>query len=134
MRPLGLLAALMILAGAALLIYGIIAGEMQVALLLIVPVIYGSSTLGILAIGLIIVGVLVLMADLALSASAGELEHALVDDGDRAGSKKAEFGGVVLIGPVPIIFGSNRRMTILAIVVAVAILMIMILSLFYSGG
>ncbi len=133
MRPFRILAAFMILAGAGLLVYGVVAGEMQVALLLIVPVIYGSSALGFLAIGLIIAGILVSMADFALSASAEGAEEALVDD-DRARSKKAEFGGVILIGPIPIIFGADRRMTFLAIMVAVAILVIMILSLFYSGG
>ena len=58
MRPLRILAAFMILAGAALLAYSVATGEMQVALVLIVPVIYGSSAVGILAIGLVIAGVL----------------------------------------------------------------------------
>ena len=135
MRPLRILAAFIILAGAALLAYSVATGEMQVALVLIVPVVYGSSAMGILAIGLVIAGVFIFMVDPFLDANAEDAERDPAEETAQPGiTKKPEFGGVVLIGPIPIIFGSSKGMTLFAIVVAVIILAIMVLSLFYSGG
>jgi uncharacterized protein (TIGR00304 family) len=124
----------MILAGAALLAYSVATGEMQVALVLIVPVIYGSSALGIMAIGLVIAGVLIFMVDPFLSANAENAEGLADETAQTKAAKKPEFGGVVLIGPIPIILGSSRGMAIFAVVVAVIVLVIMVLSLFYAGG
>jgi uncharacterized protein (TIGR00304 family) len=135
MRPLRILAAFVILAGVALLIYGVAIGEMQVALLLIVPVIFGSSILGILAIGLIIAGVFVAIADSFLSAERKSSQDRLSNEsGLTETPKRKEFGGVVLIGPIPIVFGSSKRMALLAAVIAVIILVLMILSFFFSSG
>jgi uncharacterized protein (TIGR00304 family) len=135
MRPLRILAALMILAGAALLVYAIAVGEMQVALLLIVPVIYGSSSLGILAISLVIVGIFVAMADSYLGAGKEESQEGLPNEEGRPKTdRRTEFGGVVFIGPIPILFGSNRRMTIFVAVLAAIVLAVMLLSLFYIRG
>jgi len=40
-------------------------------------------------------------------------------------SASTEYGGVVLIGPIPIIFGSSPEMAVTGIVVAAVILLIM---------
>lgn len=47
--------------------------------------------------------------------------------------KKVEVkgGGVVMIGPVPIIFGSDARWTVIAVLLAIALI---ILSLLFSLG
>jgi uncharacterized protein (TIGR00304 family) len=135
MRPLRILAAVMILAGAILLVYGIAVGDMQVALLVIVPVIYGSSSLGILAIGLVIGGIVVAMADPFLGVGKEESRDVLSNEEGRSkNERRIEFGGVVFIGPIPILFGSNRRMTIFVAVLAAIVLAIMLLSLFYIRG
>lgn len=135
MRPLRILATLMILAGAALLVYTIAVGDMQVALLLIVPVIYGSSSLGILAIGLVIGGILLAMADSFIGAGKGGPEDVLSNkEGRPKTDERTEFGGVVFVGPIPILFGSSRRMTVFVAVLAAIVLAIMLLSLFYIRG
>jgi uncharacterized protein (TIGR00304 family) len=125
----------MIMAGVSLLAYCVAIGDMQVALVLIVPVIFGSSILGIMAIGLIIVGVFVAIADSFLREER-ELSQDRLQNGSglTETSKRKEFGGVVLIGPIPIMFGSSKRMAILAAVIAVIILVLMILSFFLSRG
>jgi uncharacterized protein (TIGR00304 family) len=135
MRPLRILAALMILAGAALLVFTIAVGEMQVALLLIVPMIYGSSSLGILAIGLVIAGIFVAIADSFFDAGKEESQDALSNEEGRSKTEgHTEFGGVVFIGPIPILFGSSRRMTVFVAILAAIVLAIMLLSLFYIRG
>ena len=56
------------------------------------------------------------------------------DEGDRNedGRKKTEVrgGGVILIGPIPIIFGTDIRWTVVAMVLA---LVLLILGLFLTG-
>jgi uncharacterized protein (TIGR00304 family) len=135
MRPWRILALFVIVAGVSLLAYCVAIGEMQVALVLIVPVIFGSSILGILAIGLIIAGVFVAIADSFLSAEGESSQDRLSNEsGLTETPKRKEFGGVVLIGPIPIVFGSSKGMTLLAAVIAVIILVLMVLSLFFIRG
>jgi len=130
-----ILAICMIVAGAALLVYCIAIGEMQVALVLIVPVVFGSSILGILVIGLIIAGVFVAIADSFLSSERESSPDRLPnEDGLTGTAQRKGFGGVVLIGPIPIVFGSSKRMALLAAVIAVIILVLMVLSFFFSRG
>ena len=53
----------------------------------------------------------------------------LVFAGMLAGSGEAEAGGVIMIGPIPIAFGTSRRMAMGAMLLA-ALLMILWLILF----
>ena len=43
-----------------------------------------------------------------------------------------EYGGVVVIGPFPVIFGSNSRMAVLAGVLGVILMLLSIFLLFYG--
>ncbi len=133
MRPLRALAAFLIIAGAALTIYGVAAGEMQVALIIFVPVITGSSIVGILAIGSIIVGVLIAMADAFLGAGTESPQEAVPAEGQAKERAKTEFGGVMLIGPIPIVFGSSNRAALYALLIAFVILVLFVLALFLGG-
>ena len=133
MRPLRALAAILIFAGAALTVFGIATGEMQLALIVIVPVIIGSSVLGILAIGSIMAGVFVGIADLFLGGAAEVPQdtNSSEEISPRSASKK-EFGGVVLIGPIPIVFGSSKKAAMYAMVIALIVLVLLVLGLFLS--
>ena len=135
MRPLRILALFVIVTGAALLAYCVAIGEMQVALLLIVPVIFGSSVLGILAIGLIIAGVFIAIADSFLSAERESSPDRLPNEGGLTETpKREELGGMVFIGPIPIVFGSGKKMAIFVAIIAVVVLVLMVLSFFFSSG
>ena len=135
MRPLRILALFVIVTGAALLAYCVAIGEMQVALLLIVPVIFGSSVLGILAIGLIIAGVFIAIADSFLSAERESSPDRLPNEGGLTETpKRKELGGMVFIGPIPIVFGSGKKMAIFVAIIAVVVLVLMVLSFFFSSG
>jgi uncharacterized protein (TIGR00304 family) len=135
MRPLRILAAFVILAGVALLIYSVAIGEMQVALVLIVPVIFGGSILGVLAIGLIIAGVFVFIADSFLGARSEGEPDGLSDEGYPSPPKiKGEFGGVVFIGPIPIIFGSSKKVTIYAVILSIVVFLLIVMGLFLASS
>jgi len=46
---------------------------------------------------------------------------------------QVKTGGIVLIGPIPIIFGNDKNMVIIAIIAAI-IIIILSYILFYRGG
>ncbi len=128
MRPLRALAVFLVLAGAALTVFGVATGEMQVALIVFIPVIMGSSALGILAIGSIIAGIFVAVADLFLQTDTMPLGSA-PEEGEMASKARTEFGGVVLIGPIPIAFGSSKKMAMFAMLIALVVLAFIVLAL-----
>jgi uncharacterized protein (TIGR00304 family) len=47
--------------------------------------------------------------------------------------EKVSTGGIILIGPIPIIFGNDKNMIIIAIFAAIIIIILSYL-LFYRGG
>ena len=47
---------------------------------------------------------------------------------------KTEFGGVVLIGPIPIIFGSSKRAAMYVIIVAIVILVLLVMATILSAA
>jgi uncharacterized protein (TIGR00304 family) len=48
-------------------------------------------------------------------------------EGTEGGGGNTEFGGVVLVGPIPIIFGSSPRGALMAAAVAIIILVLVLL-------
>ncbi len=69
-----------------------------------------------IGVALILMGILAVMASSVQSTGQGE----------------AGYGGVVLIGPVPIIFGSSPEMAIFSMVMAAALMMVYF-ALFLRG-
>jgi len=50
----------------------------------------------------------------------------------RAGGGRAEAGGVVIVGPVPIVFGTSQRVAATVMVLAI-VLTVVVLLLFLFG-
>ena len=110
--------------GIALIAAAVATGEAEVSLLLVFPVISGSSGLFVLGTVMILLSFVVGFALMAM----GQLEVSRADIGrigaaSRPSSKAGEtrYGGVVLIGPVPIAFGSDQRMALIMLVVGIVI-------------
>lgn len=111
-------------AGVLAVVSGVLMGEVQVGLLLIVPYLQSSSWIGGMAMLLLFSGFLLL----SLGALPRPPEGAPAEDGDRstddlAPRAKKEFGGVVLVGPLPIVFGSSSRAALLALALGAMALM-----------
>lgn len=53
---------------------------------------------------------------------------ALVLLGSASGEREAEAGGVVFIGPIPVVFGSSRRAVVAAAVLGLVVLGLLALS------
>jgi len=119
--------------GVILIGYSALAGGAHVALVIIFPVVYGSSwelALGILLFFLAIVTVFVGIAGEGGLRPGGVLLRAGGGgDGPPSGRNTLDFGGVVLVGPFPIIFSSRRKWLPVLVIVAVALAVLIILSL-----
>jgi uncharacterized protein (TIGR00304 family) len=85
-------------------------GQLELFLFLIFPMMRADGAWGIAAI---------LMALAAFVMLVVNLRTEFVLDGDE---KRTSGGGVLLIGPIPIVFGTDRRTTILVLLVAVVVL------------
>ena len=127
----------LLLSGAALVIVSVAAGETEVSLFVIFPVLTGSGAYFLIGVGMIVAsifaGVLTLWVGAGGAEAPGEPRAAKRrSEGGDAG--KAEYGGVVLLGPIPIAFGSSSRIAyamlgvgVAAIAILVALLMLALL-------
>jgi uncharacterized membrane protein len=87
-------------------------GELDLYLFLIVPVLRADGWWGAASLLLGFAAFIVLLLNL-LSVAGLEVKGA---------RERPSVGGFLLIGPVPIVFGTDRRMTIIALMAAVAVL------------
>lgn len=123
----------LIVAGLAVVALAVVSGAAHLALLVIVPVIYGSSLLFGLGVLLIVVG----MVGLFLGGTAVTLSTEDQMNSGAASQRSApstSVGGVVLLGPIPIIFGSEKGWTPYLIVLAVVILIALIVAAVLLAG
>ena len=91
-----------------------------------------SSFLIPLGILLIIIGSIFIFLEVFLNIIKEKREEPEKDEEERRKKTKTKVGGggVVLIGPIPIIFGSDKKFLIIAVILAI-ILMIISFVLFY---
>ena len=117
-----------LVAGVVLVAYSVLVSAVSVSLVVFVPVLTGRSTAFLGGVALLVVGFLTLPLAFAFPAHPGTPSPA-----SPAGSAQADeevgstgVGGLVLIGPVPIFFGSwsrvSRRARWAAVLLGVALL------------
>lgn len=119
-------------AGVACIAASVAAGETEVSLLIIFPVFSGSSGLFLLGTAFVvfsfIAGFMSLMvgqaelAGAALGPAGGTL-------GDGRVKRETKYGGVVLLGPVPIAFGSDKGMALAMLVLGIALAIAVLFAL-----
>lgn len=108
------------LAGVLLVIAAVMRGEADLSLVLFIPVIHGGGLM-------LRLGILLIVASFLL--------WFFLPFGGSSTSGKGEsgYGGVVFIGPIPIVFGSDTKMTrtmlIIGLVMAVLLLLFYLLFL-----
>lgn len=85
-----------------------------------------GETLIFIGIAVVIVGILLIFIGTALLSS-GKNQN------NEKGNGTVSTGGVILIGPIPIIFGNDKSMISVTILGAI-ILMVIAYFLFYRGG
>ncbi len=113
------------LAGVFMIGYAVANGEADVSLVIIFPVFSGSSGLFLLGILLLVASFFVGFALLALPQSSAPEEEATKSIA-RSPKPKSQYGGVVLIGPIPIAFGSDKNIAMLMLAIGIILAVIFI--------
>ena len=122
-RAMRLSGASLLLLAIALLAWAVLDGQVSFALEFIIPVLYGTGPLLAVAVlmafaGMMLVFLSVLGPGVRTETSAGS-----------EGAKK-EWGGVILIGPIPIVIGSAGMLKGRGAIVLLAVLSVLVLALF----
>ena len=129
MRFLRLLGPAIVLVGLLVLAVAVQRGEASVYLVIVVPVVAGSGPIAFLAILLVFVGFFLtfLLWPSRLVARSEQAPESVQLPTDTAMAPR-RWGGVVFLGPIPLVFGSDPRMTRAMLVVGV-ILFLALLAL-----
>lgn len=135
-KKLLILASLLTIAtGIIISIISIALGQMQMMLFLIFPVFYAEGLVPAIGIALLFIGFAALFLSTIISAAGGGArsypDEESFDDIKVRERQKPEMkaGGVVLIGPIPIVFGSNWKIAIAAMILAIFLVGLMLLFL-----
>ncbi len=101
------------------------------ALIIIFPVFYAEGLLAVLGVVLIFIGMLALLASLiTFDLPRGTMqENEFAERGQASGERNktgVKGGAVVLIGPIPIVFGSDWRMALAAMILAILLIAIVL--------
>ena len=94
-------------------------GQIELYLFLIFPVLKASGAYGAGSLLLALAALVVIFLSF----------FTLVPRDGSSPAGRTSVGGVIMIGPIPIVLGSDRRTTVMALVLALAVLMIIILLL-----
>lgn len=135
MRLLPLLAIGLLAVGSALLARGLLTEGGQVALVLIFPVFALQGPLS--TVGAVLIFLSVLLGFLSLASFGpphlGEAVPGRVgplpEEGRTGETRRRRFGGILLLGPVPIVFGSDAKITVTMLILAI-VLTVVLLVLF----
>lgn len=128
-----LLSLLAILAGGGLVAVAVVTGQAEVGLLLVVPFVVGSGPLplvGTLLLFLGMVGFFVGTARRVTSPRGRARREMSMSDAEEP---RTEGGGLIMIGPIPIVVGSDRRTALLAALGGILVLLGLILAWLLAG-
>ena len=112
--------------------YGIIIGEVTIGLAVFIPFIMSNGLFGFLGIICLILSMLSLFFIIPMISQnqiyqTFQTNHTI--ERAESSSKKSKIGGVIFLGPIPIVFGSNKKITRSMILVSIIILIITLVSL-----
>ena len=126
--------------GFALFAVDVAKGNAKAGILLIIPFIMGGGIYSLLGIICIIGAFILFYFGMVKSAEAlnGYLTGGDADTGGQFAEpdsaktgKEKRFGGVILIGPIPVIFGSDKKSMIIAVALAAIFLIITFILLIF---
>jgi uncharacterized protein (TIGR00304 family) len=123
-RPISFVPICLLAAGLSLVVVSVANGEADVSLVVIFPVISGSGSLFLIGVALVVMGILsgfMLIVATSYGAAPDSGDSSWGDAGGGTGEKGSKYGGVILIGPIPIVFGSNAKIAYVMLAVAVGI-------------
>lgn len=107
--------------GLILLAFGVFQGEVSFGLAVFIPFIIGSGFYALLGIVLVFFGIILLfIVHIPIFYSNGrKTTHLSKYKEVDYQQKTVKSGGIILIGPIPIVFGSTKKMVISLLLVAI---------------
>ncbi len=121
------LSCLLFLGGVACIIAGVVTGEGEAGIFIIFPFIYGSGWLMLLGVALVFLSVGAFMFTALPSRTVGRMPP-----GRDPPHPEKKAGGVILIGPIPVVIASDKKLALALLIVgiAAAIILWLLLPLF----
>lgn len=127
MNKFHILSLISLVLGIVFLFIGILSGDVEAGIFFIMPYISGSGIFGFFGFVLIIASIFLFLFGLT-----NFIENEINDpvDSELRPRKKSSFkgGGVVLIGPIPIIFGSSWKIAVISIILAIFLIIVSFFS------
>ena len=127
----------LILSGFVILIVLAIEGFIEAGLFLFFPFVISSSPLAIIPFMLIFSGIILLFISFPAELNKTydneeEMHHKYHREYEQEeGKKESHVGGFLMIGPIPIIFGNDRRLIYISIAIAISIIVVYLAIIFH---
>jgi uncharacterized protein (TIGR00304 family) len=132
MRRLTAAALSLFILGIMLLAYAAYLGEMTFTLVVIIPVVQSSSVWALAGMALIFAAIFLFFLSMAAPMREARTQPSTTTPQAVAPQQPAKkFGGVVFVGPIPIIFGSDKKVAKWMLVVALFIVILLIIAMWY---
>jgi uncharacterized protein (TIGR00304 family) len=117
------------LIGCILLGYGFIQGQISFGLIVFIPFFIGSGLFATLGFVMVFLGMILFYLGHLQTFDNANLFKSSMNTGEKnqevfTGKKSVKTGGIILIGPIPIVFGSTKKMLVSAFIIAVILLII----------
>lgn len=131
-----IMALLLAVSGIILLGYSAASGEGSAGVVLFIPFFSGSGIFSFL--GALCIMAAIFMGFIGFAASQAGFEDSQNNPEKRPGQssqsgprKSVKGGGVVMIGPIPIIFGSDSKTAMVLVVLAIVLMITVMVFMFY---
>jgi len=129
MNKFHILSLLCLICGVVSFAFGIISGDIETGVVVVFPFLFGSGIFAFLGFIFVFIGILLFMFGFGSISVNQDFEKMGDESFEPRKKTSVKGGGVVLIGPIPIVFGSNWKIAVLLIVLAI---LLIIISLFYK--
>lgn len=122
MNKLHILSLICFIVGIAFFAVGFFTGEAEGGVFVIFPFITGSGVFPLLGFIFIFIAILLFMFGFTTHIRPEELQ--VEDEYQPRKNTSVKGGGVVLIGPIPIVFGSNWKIAIVLMIIAIILIIV----------
>ena len=127
------------LIGCIFLGYGFIQGQISFGFIVFIPFFIGSGLFATLGFVMVFLGMILFYLGHLQTFDNANLFNSSMDTGENnqrgfTSKKSMKTGGIILIGPIPIVFGSTKKMLISVLIIAVILLIILwgIIPMFFT--
>ena len=102
---------------------GILSGDVETGFVVVFPFIAGSGIYAFLGFIFVFIAILLFMFGFTSTVESNDFQ-ADYDEYQPSRKTSIKGGGVVLIGPIPIVFGSNWKIAVVLMILAICIIII----------